>query len=121
MMLLKHWGWPVLLLLSTLATSLTWLGLPRAFDLPVVVWFLCVCPGMAYVRFLNIAEPAVEWMLALALSFAIDALVATMLLYRGHWSPQAILVILIAISLCGTLAQLIRARSRLRAPGRGRA
>lgn len=107
MTLLKHWGWPVLLLLSTLAVSLTWSGLPQAFDRPVVVWFLCVCPGMAYVRCLRITEPAVEWMLALALSFSIDALVATLVLYSGHWSPSAILFTLIAITLCGALAQFI--------------
>ena len=71
----------------------------------IVLWFLCVCPGMALVRFLRLAEPVVEWILAIALSFAVDAMVAGVLLYAGRWSPTGTLEILMGISLGGAILQ----------------
>jgi len=61
---------------------------------------------MALVRFFRLEELVVEWILALALSFAIDAIVAGILLYAGRWSPTGTLGILMGISLGGAILQI---------------
>ncbi len=61
---------------------------------------------MVVVRFLRLKEPVVEWTLAIALSFAIDALVAGIQLYAGKWSPAGTLTLLMILCLCGSIVQL---------------
>ncbi len=69
--------WPLLLLCSSLLTALVVFLVPTISIRPVVVmWFLFICPGMAWVRLLRLHSNLAEWTIALALSFALDALVA---------------------------------------------
>jgi hypothetical protein len=70
----------------------------------VVLGFLIICPGMMLVRFINLREPLFEWVLALALSLAVDAIVAGILLYTGRWSPTSAFVILLGLTVVGALA-----------------
>jgi hypothetical protein len=101
------WLWPVIILLSALAANLAAFLLPgTVVRLTIEAWFLFVCPGMALVRLFHFKEAAVEWTLALALSFAIDALIAGMLLYTGKWSPVATLVGVTSLSVGSAIAQL---------------
>ncbi len=103
----SNWLWPTIIILSAVAAGLVNFAFTHTALCPIVVfWFLFVCPGMVLVRFLRLNEPIVEWTLALALSFAIDAIVAGILLYAGRWSPTGILSILIGLSLCGAIVQL---------------
>jgi len=103
----SDWLWPTIIILSAVAAGLVNFAFTGTALRPIVVfWFLFVCPGMVLVRFLRLNEPIVEWTLALALSFAIDAIVAGILLYAGRWSPTGILSILIGLSLCGAIVQL---------------
>src|SRR5229473_1115431 len=103
----SDWLWPTIIILSAVAAGLVNFAFTDTALRPIVVfWFLFVCPGMVLVRFLRLNEPIVEWTLALALSFAIDAIVAGILLYAGRWSPTGILSILIGLSLCGAIVQL---------------
>ena len=103
----SDWLWPTIIILSAVAAGLVNFAFTDIALRPIVVfWFLFVCPGMVLVRFLRLNEPIVEWTLALALSFAIDAIVAGILLYAGRWSPTGILSILIGLSLCGAIVQL---------------
>jgi hypothetical protein len=103
----SSWLWPVIILLSALAANLAAFLLPGAVvRLAIEAWFLFVCPGMALVRFFHFKEAAVEWTLALALSFAIDALIAGMLLFAGKWSPTATLVVVTSLSVGSAIAQL---------------
>ncbi len=100
--------WPVIIILSAVATALATIVIPATVVcLVIVMWFLFVCPGMMLVRFLRLNESVVEWVLALALSFAIDAIVAGILIYMGRWSPTGILAILIGFSVGGEIVQLI--------------
>lgn len=71
------------------------------------MWFLFICPGMVLVRFLRLHEAIVEWTLALALSFVIDAIVAGIQLYAGRWSPTATLIIVMGLSIVCAFMQLI--------------
>ncbi len=101
------WLWPAIIVLSTVAAGLvTFVVMDTAVRPFIVLWFLFVCPGMALVRFFRLEELVVEWILALALSFAVDAIVAGVLLYAGRWSPTATLEILMGISLGGAILQI---------------
>lgn len=100
--------WPLVLLLSTIAAGIVAFALPgTALCLIVMLWFLLVCPGMVVVRYLNLKEAVAEWMLALALSLAIDAIVASIALYAGAWSPTGILYTLMVICVTGVIGQFI--------------
>jgi hypothetical protein len=62
---------------------------------------------MALVRLLQIEEPMTEVTLAVALSLALDALVAGTMLYTGVWSPPWGLMLLICISVVGVTLQFV--------------
>jgi hypothetical protein len=99
--------WQVIIILSAIATALVTFVFPETPLRPIVVmWFLLFCPGMMLVRFLHLNQLVVEWMLALALSLSIDAIVSGAVLYTGLWSPAAILSIIICIALVGAITQL---------------
>lgn len=108
--------WPTIIILSALAAGLVNFGFTSTIIRPIVVfWFLFICPGMMVVRFLHLKEPVVEWTLAIALSFAIEAILAAIQLYSGRWSPVGTLTILIVFSYVGAtiqLAKIMRNRSR---------
>jgi len=106
---MKRWTllWPAVIILSALVAGLVNFVIPGAAGQPIIVmWFLFVCPGMVLVRFFRLSEPVSEWTLAIALSLAIDAIVAGIQMYAGLWSPQATLAILIGFCLVGAIAQI---------------
>jgi hypothetical protein len=106
---MKRWTllWPAVIILSALAAGFVNFVIPGAAGQPIIVmWFLFVCPGMVLVRFLRLSEPVSEWTLAIALSLAIDAIVAGIQMYAGLWSPPATLAILIGFCLVGAIAQI---------------
>ncbi|HEX9130663.1 MAG TPA: hypothetical protein VF844_00075 [Ktedonobacteraceae bacterium] len=101
------WLWQAIIILSAVAAALfTFMFPPTPLRPVVVMWFLFICPGMMLVRFLRLNELVVEWVLALALSLALDAIVSGIVLYAGKWSPVAILGIIIGLSLAGAITQL---------------
>jgi hypothetical protein len=111
--------WPSILLSSAIAAGIVALAFPgTTICLVVMAWFLLVCPGMTIVRFLNLREPATEWALAIALSIAIDGIVASLTLFVGLWSPPAILGALIAICFLGVIALFKQPEKK--APGHAR-
>jgi hypothetical protein len=101
--------WPVVIILSALAASLVNFVFPDLVGRPIVLlWFLCVCPGMMLIRFFQLKEPVTEWTLAIALSLAIDAAVVGIQMYSGHWSPLIALVIIMGVCIIGVLIQIIQ-------------
>jgi len=103
----SNWLWPTIIIFSAVAAGLVYFVFTDTIVRPALVfWFLFVCPGMMVVRFLHLKELVVEWTIALALSFAIDALVAGIQLYAGKWSPTGTLSILMILGLCGAIVQL---------------
>jgi hypothetical protein len=101
------WLWPIVITLSLIAAiSAIVADLPQPLRAAIVLWFIFVCPGMAFVRLLRLKEAWVEWVLAVALSMAIDLLVAAFILYVGLWSPVWILVVIAILTLAGVLFQL---------------
>ncbi len=102
------WVWPMTIMLSAMAAGFVTVVSPGTVLRPaLIMWFLFVCPGMTVVRFFRLSEAVIEWTLALALSFAIDAFAAGILLYAGWWSPPRILSILIVFCSIGALIQLV--------------
>jgi len=100
--------WLTIIIYSVVAAGLVTFVFTDTIVRPVIVfWFLLVCPGMIVVRFLHLKEPVVEWTLSIALSFAIDAIVAAIQLFAGRWSPVGTLTILMSLSLCGAIVQLV--------------
>ncbi len=103
------WKWPVILTISAAAVealALVDVGMPIR---PIIMmWFLIICPGMAFVHLLQIQDPLSEIVLAVALSLVLDLLIAAAVLYAGLWSPDLILNILKVLTLSGVLLQLFR-------------
>ena len=105
----SYWLWPTLIILSAVAAGLVNSVFTNTAVRPVIiVWFLFVCPGMVLVRFLHLKETLVEWILALALSFALDAIVAGIQLYARRWSPTGTLSVLIVFCLIAATIQLTK-------------
>ena len=102
------WAWPAAILLSAAGAGVaSAAAVPAAIRAPVVLWFLLACPGMAYVRLLRLRDELAEWMLAVALSLALDLLVASAMLYAGSWAPDRILLVIIGLSAVGALLQVV--------------
>jgi hypothetical protein len=105
--------WSFVLVISAIAVLLAVFGeLVNPLRAAIVLWFLVVCPGMAFVRLLRLGEGWVEWTLAVALSLALDALVAAGMLFAGRWAPQAGLIILTGLTLLGVALRVIQLSGR---------
>lgn len=101
------WLWPIILIVSAIAvTMMVTANVTNPVRLLLALWFLLVCPGMAYVRLFKFKDIPIEWTLAFALSLALDAFVSIVMLYAGRWSPTWGLIILASITLIGALLQL---------------
>lgn len=108
------WLWPMIVLFSTIAVALAVFALPAMPLRPLIVmWFLFVCPGMTIVQLFLSVEPVVMWTLALALSFSVDALVAGIQVYTGHWSPPATLIVLMVFCLIMVIVQIVRPQRQM--------
>ena len=102
------WVWSAIIMLSALAAGLVAFVFPGTVVRPaLIMWFLFVCPGMTVVRFFRFADIVVDYILAVALSIAIDAFIAGIMLYAGWWSPAYILDILMGFCLVGASVQLV--------------
>lgn len=102
------WLWPAIIFLAALAACIVTYVTPDAQMRAVVVMsFLFICPGMALVRFLRLNDVISEWIIAVSLSFAIDAVVGGLFLYTGHWSLSGILITVLVISFMGATGQLV--------------
>lgn len=74
----------------------------------VVLAFATLCPGMALVRLLRLDRAWIELFLAIVVSLAFAAVVATVLIYGGSWNPTIGLLILVGVTLAAVLANLLR-------------
>jgi len=101
--------WPPLIVASCgvqAAVVATDAGGPLA--LVATMWFLLTCAGMAYVPLLGPQRPGVGLALAIAVSLAADAAVATIMVLAGVFDPHGGLLALIGIDLIGCGLQIRR-------------
>lgn len=107
---------PAVLLVSTAC----WLLAPHAPPLlrvPVTLWFIAVCPGLAVIRHIPGLSPAQMWTLALALSLALALLVSTALLYLPPLPfPAALSVLTVTAALLPVRAGHPRSHPQRLAP-----
>ena len=98
-------AWAIVLVVSTVAVvAASALGLADAIRVPVTLWFLAICPGMAVVRLLGLEQRLAEVMLAVALSVVLVGLISTVQAYLGVWSPGWALATLAAVVIGALLA-----------------
>ncbi|MFN8486181.1 MAG: hypothetical protein U0350_01235 [Caldilineaceae bacterium] len=112
---IKPWLWPLIItgsaiMVASVTFSPVLSNLSATLRLCVTLWFLLICPGMAFVRLLRLPSARSEWTLAIALSLALNTLVAEFMLYTQRWSPESMLALLLSLSLIGVLLQLLLRR-----------
>ena len=73
----------------------------------IALWFLLVCPGMAFARLLRIRDRVREWTLAVALSLVLETILATTMVYARLWSPKGGLGVLMGLSTIGAILQIL--------------
>ncbi len=107
-MMRNYWFWPIIIVCSALGAGLAMLSqMESPWRVVLSFWFLLVCPGMAYIRFLQIRDRIVEFTLAIALSLALDTVVTEFMLYAGVWWSYGALSVLGSLSVGGAVLQLI--------------
>lgn len=105
--------WPIIIIASACGVAFGMAG-----DMPVLLrsmlafWFLLICPGMAFVPLLQFNERSTELTLAIALSIALDTIVAETMVLARVWSPGWGLAVLIALCLTGAGLQARLALAR---------
>ncbi|MCA1672159.1 MAG: hypothetical protein LC799_08140 [Actinobacteria bacterium] len=113
---------PVLIVLSgTAASIVTFTGAFPNVRPFVVLPFLLLCPGLAWVRLLRFESGLAELTLAVALSLVFATAVPAGMLYAGAWSPRGSFAVLFALTLVALVLEFIvgdgrRGRRREAAP-----
>lgn len=103
----RRLAWPGLITISALAAM--WAVLARAgppLQPAILLWFLLVCPGMAFVRLLRVEDALARWALAIAVSTALGVVLAEAMIYGRWWNPLRGILTLAALSIIGAALQL---------------
>ena len=115
MMSIQRLGWPVLIVTSALLTELMYSsGFLSPIRTLVATWFVLVCPGMAYVRLLNLNTKYIEWTLAAALSVTLTTIVGMALVYSGQWTMDRVVGGIIGVTLVGAVLDVLTWNRRTR-------
>ena len=106
--------WPALIIISAVAACVAMAGNVIApLRIILVAWFMLVCPGLAYVRLLQLNHWLTNLMLVIALSLTIDTLVAEGMVLARIWSPLGGLLVIGLLSIVGAALQLYMSRRAL--------
>ncbi len=104
---MRTFWWPIIIIVSAIGAGVAaFLDIGAPIQTVIGFWFLLICPGMAYVRLLEIKEFFTELVLAVTLSIAINTIVSQVLVFANLWSPMAGLLVLIDISSVGCILQV---------------
>lgn len=95
----------IIALLLAGAASLV-LEAPAPLRIPVMLCFLLLAPGMAFVPILQLPQRGYEFTLAVALSLLLEALVVTVLVEMRIWSLDLSLEVLGSLTLIGCALQI---------------
>ncbi len=103
---MHHLTWPLIIVVwgmtVGLITAANWDSPLRAV---LVFGFMLICPGMAFVRLLHIHGALNQTVIAIALSVAIDTLVAEIMVMSRQWSWAVGLSAIVAVSVIGAALQ----------------
>jgi len=100
--------WPILITLSALAA--VWVVLAEVgppLQPVILLWFLLVCPGLAFVRLLRLDDWFAQCTLAIAVSTALGVVLAEGMIYSHRWNPIGALLVLAALSIIGAALDAI--------------
>jgi hypothetical protein len=101
------WLRPVVLVVSAAAASLVTFLVPDTPVRPAItLWFLLMCPGLAFTPLLQLDDLIAEGVLCLTLSLAVDACIGGVALYAGRWSMTGTFIALLGVSIAGALIQI---------------
>jgi ABC-type uncharacterized transport system permease subunit len=95
----------IIALLIAVAASLM-LEAPAPVRIPVMLCFLLLAPGMAFVPLLQLPQHGYELTLGVALSLLLEALVVTVLVEMRIWSLELSLEVLGSLTLIGCALQI---------------
>jgi len=105
--------WPAISVASTAAVAAAAAtGGSSTVRTLLVVWFLLTCPGMAFVRLVDLDGVFEEASVGIGLSLAINLVVALLLVYVGAWSAGAVFGIVAAMTLGAALITLVHGGSQ---------
>lgn len=108
------WSWPTwLALASFVVAAVVIFDVPSPLRPLAVLAFLGFGPGLSVIGLFGISDLTQRLVLSIAVSLALDTIVAGLSLYAGLWSPVGVLLILIAITLVGAGLQLSGASLKL--------
>ena len=106
-MISSRWLWATIILVSAVMAAALVVGdVAHPVRPALVLWFVVICPGMAFVRLLAVGDRLVALTLAIALSLAIDTIVAAILLYFDAWQPTWGFIAILVITLCGATIEV---------------
>ena len=98
---------PYLVIALTIATALVvLLESSPLLRIPVMLGFLLLGPGMAFVPLLRLPQRGYEFTLGVALSLLLEALTATVMVELRVWSVELNLEILGSLTLIGCALQI---------------
>lgn len=95
----------IIALLIAVAASLL-LEAPAVVRIPVMLCFLLLAPGMAFVPILKLPQRGYELTLGVALSLMLEALVVTVLVEMRIWTLELSLEVLGTLTLIGCALQI---------------
>jgi hypothetical protein len=113
----RGFAWPLVLVAATVLMGVL-IKIEPGNDLRVAAAFLylLICPGMAFVRLLNLSSRLMEWVLAVAASITLDLIISEILVLIHQWSPTAAFFAIGLFCVAGGMAQVIFPRQGI--PGR---
>ncbi len=101
--------WPVVVLASGILVLIMMVGNIQSPIRPwIAFWFLLICPGYAFIPLLRLHSGWIQLPVGLALSIAIDTIVAETLVLARLWSPLGALIIICGIAFAGIALQSFR-------------
>lgn len=105
---LVDWLWPGVILSSAIAVVvLAAVDVATPLRTLLSVWFLAVCPGMAWARVVGFPDPAWRWTFAIASSVSFELLLALGMVYGGLWSVGGALALLAILAVIGALLDVL--------------
>ena len=103
--MMRSYYWPATILLGgllILSTQVAHLALPPL----LILAYLLICPGMAYIRLIGFQDQVTEWVLAVALSITMMTLFSEIMALTAYWSTGLGVFVLIGLSWLGALWQI---------------
>lgn len=99
----RLWHLALVVALSTGLLATVLLAVNSPVRVLFALLFLLLCPGLGFAGLTQVCTGLAGWTLVVALSLAIDAIVANAMVYAGLWSLRGGMVALVGISLLGVI------------------